>query len=84
MGAPTYKWGTFSQKLHEINKLLDESNEESDAKTTANEWNINNNFFIYFSLMFPKLQRPGEGYIASDRSPTGVTDQHAANQPLIQ
>ena len=27
---------------------------------------------------------PGEGYIRSETSPTGVTDQHAANQPLTQ
>ena len=28
--------------------------------------------------MFPKLHHPGKGYIRSERSPTGVTDQHAA------
>ena len=30
--------------------------------------------------MFPKVNVPGEGYIGSDSSPTGVRDQHAANQ----
>ena len=34
--------------------------------------------------MFPKVNVPGEGYIGSERSPTGVTDQHAANQALTQ
>ena len=34
--------------------------------------------------MFPKVNVQGEGYIWSESSPTGVTDQHAANEPLTQ
>ena len=35
--------------------------------------------------MFPKVNVPGEGYIGSESSPTGVTDiKHAANEPLTK
>ena len=62
----------------------DESNDQqSDAEQTGNEGNVNNTLFAF--LKFSRNWTvPREGYIGSERSPNGVTDQHAANQPLTQ
>ena len=67
----------IQQHQYEIN------DQQSDAEQAGNEGNVNNTLcpFHEFSR---NCTIPGEGYIASERSPTGVTDQHAANQPLIQ
>ena len=62
----------------------DESNDQqSDAEQTGNEGNGKNNLcpFLEFSR---NCTVPGEGYIASERSPTGVTDQHESHEPLTQ
>ena len=57
-----------------------ESNDQqSDAEQTGNERNVNNSLFAFLQCS-RYCTVPGEGYIRSDSSPTGVTDQHAANQ----
>ena len=55
----------------------------SDAEQTGNEGNVNNTLFAFLKCS-RNWTVPHEGYIASERSPNGVTDQHAANQPLTQ
>ena len=58
----------------------DESNDQqSDAEQTGNEGNVNNTLFTFLEWS-RNCTVPGEGYTGSERSPTGVTDQHAANQ----
>ena len=58
----------------------DESNDQqSDAEATGNEGNVNNSLF-YFLQCSRNCTVPGEGYIPSERSPTWVIYQHAANQ----
>ena len=67
----------FKKKI--LEKHQDESNEESDAETTGNEWNGNNTFFAFLEC-FKKRTVPGKGYIGSKRSPTGVTDTPTGSQ----
>ena len=58
----------------------DESNDQqSDAEWTGNGENVNHNLFAFLQCS-RNCTVPGEGYIGSERRPTGVTDQHAANQ----
>ena len=62
----------------------DESNDQqSDAEQTGNEANVNDTLFDFLQCS-RNCTVPGEDYIGSESSPTAVTDQHAANQPLTQ
>ena len=57
----------------------DETNDQqSDAEQTDNEGKVNHSLFAFLQCS-RKCTIPGEGYIGSESSPTGVTDQHAAN-----
>ena len=50
----------------------DESNDQqSDAEQTGNEGNGKNNLFTFLKCS-QNCTVPGEGYIASERSPTGI------------
>ena len=50
----------------------DESNDQqSDAEQTGNEGNGNNNLFAFLKCS-QNCTVPAEGYIASERSPTGI------------
>ena len=62
----------------------DESNDQqSDAEQTGNEANVNDTLFAF--LQFRRnCTIPGEGYIGSESSPTGVTDQRASHERLTQ
>ena len=69
-------------------KILEEDEDErndqqSDPEQTSHEGNVNNTLFTFLEWS-PNCTVAGEGYIASERSPTGVTDQHAANQPITE
>ena len=58
----------------------DESNDQqSDAAQTGNEGNLKYTLFAFLEWSQNCIV-PGEGYISSQSNPTGVTDQHAANQ----
>ena len=66
------------------NKILEEDEDEtndqqSDAEQKGNEGKVNDTLFAFLQWS-QNCTVPGEGYIPSDSSPTGVTDQHAANQ----
>ena len=65
-------------------KILEEdeyesNDQQSDAEQTGNEGNLKHTLFAFLQWS-RNCTVPGEGYIRSERSPTGVTDQHAANQ----
>ena len=65
------------------NKILEEDKDEtndqqSDAEETGNEGKVNDTLFAFLQCS-RNCTVPGEGYISSESSPTGVTDQHAAN-----
>ena len=57
----------------------DRNDQQSDAEQTGNEGNVNDNLFVVLSWS-RNCTIPGEDYIGSDMSPTGVTDPHASNQ----
>ena len=83
-------WKLIFIEIHKFKKKKileedeDESNDQqSDAEQTGNEGHVNDSLFDF--LQFSRnCTVPGEGYIGSERRPTGVTDQHAANEPLTQ
>ena len=93
----TRKWCIFIKhnifnllfiEIHKFKKkkILEEDEDEtndqqSDGEQTGNEWNGNYTLFAFLECS-GNCTVPGEGYIRSERRPTGVTHQHAANQPL--
>ena len=57
----------------------DRNDQQSDAEQTGNEIKLRYTLFVFFQWC-RNCTVPGEDYIGSERRPTGVTDQHAANQ----
>ena len=60
----------------------DSNDQQSDAEQTGNEGHVNDSLFAFLSRS-RNCTVPGEGYIGSERSPTGLTDQHASNQEKL-
>ena len=83
-------WKLIFIEIHKFKKKKifeededDRSDQQSDAEQTGNETHVNNTLFAFLSWS-QNCTIPGEGYIESERRPTRVTDQHAANEPLTQ
>ena len=60
----------------------DSNDQQSDADQTGNERHVKYTLFAFLQCS-RNCTVPGEDYIGSERSPTGVTDQHAANQEIL-
>ena len=72
----------FKKKIVEEDED-DSSDQQSDAEQTGNERHVNDILFAFLQCS-QNCTVPGEGYIGSERRPTGVTDQYASHQPLTQ